>query len=1265
MDKLSQPPPTIPEFTEEAIESAGQSKGSNKDSLRIMQWNADCLRTKSLELKDRLQQDDIDICLIQETKMTIKDKPSFPGYTIVRADRKHLAGGGLLTLIKSSLVFEKLDSLSLDATESQSIKVRLGKNRWLYLTNVYVPPAHSKGHKLIKLRADSIPSFSSSLICGDFNGHSPLWDDSQPTDDRGEELLDWILEKNLTIMNDGSHSRINKATGNSSTPDLSLCGKLWQNKFDWSTGECIGASDHLPIYINIHSKTNHQSVFGKIPRWRSNDVDWTKFTEEVETSLSSTPLEGNLQARILQFSSVLTDAGHKHVRKVKPGRRTRIWLTPPVHAAVRQRNLLRRKIKTHRREWMEQCKITKEEIKKAKEEKWREVVEEAIDSTDETKIWKFIKSLSGTPDSAPTGEVMKHNGRSITNNKRKADVFSSHYAGVSKLNFDKSERKTNLAAKRMLNSPSVDDKSCAPFTMAELNKAIKRMKGKGASGGDDIPPSFIKALGPIAKTILLSLFNESFDGASVPQVWRNAIIIPLLKLGKSPSALSSYRPVSLTSCLVKTFERMIADRLYDIVESNGILSNLQAGFRRNLSCEDQILKITQLIEDGFQKSPMQRSVLVLLDYSKAFDQVWRQKLLLSLAEKGIPMKYIRWLSSFLSDRQARVRFADTLSRTRQMKQGLPQGSVLSPLLFILFINNLAERLPPEARAALFADDVTLLGTDKDRKVAERKAQELVDIVTAWSKEWKLTLNASKCEACYFSTSTKEANWSPKIVIDGTTIRHEKNPRLLGVILDRTLCFNAHVATTTKSAINKLKILSRLAYTDWGSNKFELLKIYQAIVESRLDYAAPAWQPWLSDTQLGKLESIQNRGLRLITGQTRSTRVAALRLEAGTIGYRAHSNRNTLLSYEKATRLPAWHPRNQLLQETVPVRNKRTSWRSQSESLSNLLPQAALDRRPITFPTRKPWTPQGSYSVHPSLPGVQRKEDSTPDQLRSLSLDALRQHDVDLIIYTDGSATGGTTKGGSAAVVTRGDLEQPQVYSRILDRGSPYTSSFEEELQAMMNAASWCVEHLAPNQRCLIATDSQSLCKALIGYSIEVHELKLCLEETLGTIIIQWIPGHADVPGNELADSAAKAATTLESEPKAVSLRGIAPEIRKAIPDEPIDHLRTSKVYEMYSRTRESTLNRKDQVMLARIRSGHSHLFRQYRHRIGHAVDPHCIRCTENKLDDLEHWLVCDGTLEARMKHFGYTRLELSDLTRWPRESVALARSTLFRGVGDC
>ena len=1265
LDKANAVPPTIPDFEEDTTESCDKTKGKSKESLRIIQWNADCLRTKALELQDRLQSDDIDICIIQETKMNTSDKPSYQGYTCIRADRKHLKGGGLAILIRSTLVFEKLDAVSIDATETQSIKVRMGKNKWIYITNVYCPPDNSKGHDQIKLRLDSIPSFKSSLICGDVNGHTQLWDIHQPSDDRGEALLDWIMDKELTILNDGAHTRINKGTGNESTPDVSLCGTMWADKIEWSTGECIGASDHLPIYITVRSKTNHQSVFGKTPRWRSNGVDWKEFGEAIETTLQTTPLTGTLQERILQFTKTMTDTGFKLVGKVKPGRKTRIWLTPPVRASIRQRNSLRRKIKTHRKEWMEQCKITKEEIEKAKQEKWKEVVEEAIDSTDDNKIWKFIKSLSGSPDSAPTGEVMKHNGRVITSNKRKADIFSSHYAGVSNLKFNKEERTTNREAKRMLGSPSAGNIQCRRFTIQELNTAIKKMRGKGAPGGDDIPPQFIKALGPIARGILLDLFNESFEGVTIPQVWRNAIIIPLLKLGKPSSALSSYRPVSLTSCLIKTFERMIADRLYDLVESKNMLSHLQAGFRRNLSCEDQVLKMTQLIEDGFQRKRCNRSVLVLLDYSKAFDQVWRQKLLLSLADKGIPLEYVRWLNCFLSNRQARVRFADATSKMRLMKQGLPQGSVLSPLLFILFINNLAELLPPNALVAMFADDVTLLATHVDKREAEKEVQTLVDIVALWSKQWKLTLNAGKCEACFFSTDPKEANWSPSIIIDGRTIKHEPTPRLLGVTLDRTLCFATHTANVTKSAASKLKILAKLAYTDWGGNKFELFRIYQAIVKSKLDYAAPAWQPWLSDTQFNKLEVVQNRALRLITGQTKSTRVTALRLEANTESYKTLSDRNILTSYEKAARLPQNHPRNQLL-EGAPPRNKRTSWRSRSKELASLLPVEALDRKPITLPSRSPWATQGHYEVRPSIPGISRKDDSSPAQLRSLTITILKELKSDLVIYTDGSASGGMLKGGAAVVVTRGDVEYPEVIHKITERGSPFTSSFEEEHQAMTLAVDWCNEYLAPAQNCLIATDSQSLCKALLGPSVEVHQLKTSLDQCIGNITIQWVPGHADIPGNELADAAAKEATTLEAEPRATTFNGIAPQIRANIKGKPIDHARTAEVYSNFSLSREQMIKtRKDQVMLARIRSGHSLLFREYKHRIGNTIAPHCIRCSDNQPDNLEHWLKCDGTLEARVRIYGFHKIELSDLTKWPRESVALARSTLLRGVEDC
>ena len=134
-------------------------------------------------------------------------------------------------------------------------------------------------------------------------------------------------------------------------------------------------------------------------------------------------------------------------------------------------------------------------------------------------------------------------------------------------------------------------------------------------------------MGPKALSSLLAMYNRSWEEGFCPQLWRSAIIVPLLKAGKSPSELESFRPVSLTSVTVKIMERMVSDRLYNMAESNGWFHRSQAGFRKSRSCEDQILRIAQAIEDGFQQKKMERSVLVLLDFSKAYDMVWREKLL--------------------------------------------------------------------------------------------------------------------------------------------------------------------------------------------------------------------------------------------------------------------------------------------------------------------------------------------------------------------------------------------------------------------------------------------------------------------------------------------------------------------------------------------------------------------------------------------------------------------------------------------------------------
>ena len=349
----------------------------------------------------------------------------------------------------------------------------------------------------------------------------------------------------------------------------------------------------------------------------------------------------------------------------------------------------------------------------------------------------------------------------------------------------------------------------------------------------------------------------------------------------------------------------------------------QAGFRKGRSCEDQITRVVQHISDGFNRSPFHRSVMVLLDFSKAYDTVWRERLLLTMIDTGVPMPLIQWLNGFLSNRRARVRFNGVNSGCRPMRQGLPQGSVLAPLLFLFYINTLAEILPPQNLNSMFADDLGIIATSRSREEAQANAQVTVNLVSEWSKEWKLNLNGSKSEVSYFSTWTQESAWEPEIIIDGKPIEYNPNPRLLGVILDRSLTFETHVAEVSRSATQSCRMLSTLANTTFGWHKHSLVPIYQSMILSKMDYAGPAWQG--NTFHIDKLDKAQNKALRLITGQFKDTPLDALRAEAGVVSFQTRVNRNLLISKEKALRLDENHPRRLAYDLSIPKRlnNKRT------------------------------------------------------------------------------------------------------------------------------------------------------------------------------------------------------------------------------------------------------------------------------------------------------------------------------------------------------
>ena len=789
--------------------------------------------------------------------------------------------------------------------------------------------------------------------------------------------------------------------------------------------------------------------------------------------------------------------------------------------------------------------------------------------------------------------------------------------------------------------------------------AISKMKSRGAPGPDNIPPFFLKHLGRRALDWLLHIFNMSLRSAEIPQVWRNATIIPLLKSGKSPSELASYRPISLTSCIMKLLERMISERLYDMAEQNSWFSCLQAGFRKSRGVEDQILRFTQQISDGFQRN--EKSVMALLDFSKAYDTIWRQRLLLTLSKRGVPNLYISWLNRFLQNRQARVRFNGTLSKSRKMNQGLPQGSVLAPILFLFYIDELAKIMPSDVTVSLYADDVSILASSRSKKEAEDQVQRAVDTVKSWSDRWKLNLNGVKSEVSTFSLSNEDSAWRPQINIDDTPLRFESHPKLLGVTLDRRLTFTRQVEHTMAKASSKMRMLGAVAHSTWGWRKEDLRKVYLSHVQSSLTFASSAWQPWLSKNNISRLDSVQNKCLRLITSQAKSSPLESLRAETRIPSISSIIDANCLKSSEKALRLPSNHPRSLAREASAPKRLKsRKSFRQRAEDLTSKTDLNSFNRAPLTSFKIRPWL-RGVKpdTVFPYLAGIDGKGVDT-STIQRAALRRTRELGAQYNIFTDGSAREGIADGGAGLVVTTGEIDKPTIIDTLLERGAPLTCSFEEERRAMQMALKWVEKHLTADNSVAVFTDSQSLCMALLGNHSSLDTMRNHINSIKAKITIQWIPGHCGIAGNEAADAAAKSAAKIPGPAHPISYNSACTIIKKITKDPPNTHPRTHKVYSALSRDRERLIkSREDQSLLAKLRSGHYVGLRAYKNRIDPSTSPTCNLCGEED-QDLEHWLVrCPATAKERLLLFGEHSGSLDCLTRFPRESLTLARRTLL------
>ena len=248
--------------------------------------------------------------------------------------------------------------------------------------------------------------------------------------------------------------------------------------------------------------------------------------------------------------------------------------------------------------------------------------------------------------------------------------------------------------------------------------------------------------------------------------------------------------------------------------------------------------------------------MALLDLFRAYDRVWKEDLILTLIDSGVPLKLVRWFNAFLSNRQFRVMFNGSLSRTRWLIHGVSQGAVTSPLLFIFYINSLPDEIKDLVNDSLFADDLIIWSSHNNKEEASRYVQLAVQKIEEWCKKKKMLLS-EKSVVTFFSSSSGDARWKQDITMGGNTLKFDPCPKLLGLVINRTLSFQQHVDKVIDKVRKRCNLLACLGTSNWGWRKKPLARVFLATQRSIMDFAASAWQPWLSKTQMGRLDRAQN------------------------------------------------------------------------------------------------------------------------------------------------------------------------------------------------------------------------------------------------------------------------------------------------------------------------------------------------------------------------------------------------------------------------
>jgi ribonuclease HI len=747
----------------------------------------------------------------------------------------------------------------------------------------------------------------------------------------------------------------------------------------------------------------------------------------------------------------------------------------------------------------------------------RQIYEKAIVDAKEAAWAKFLKETEGADESflryrilckKNEGEslapVLTANGFTKSSTETVQVLLRANFPDLN-TNFSQSDLQVINELNEYVSHVTVTEEP--QITSCEIKAAINKIKTGKAPGPDSIPGFIIKDLSLHVTPLLASLFNACLALGYFPKSWKTANVIFLQKPGRCLEDPKGRRPISLLSHLAKVFERVLLNRLSFLAGEHGWISNYQFGFRKGVGAQDAALNLASKISTGFKQQ--MDTLVVFLDIVGAFNDSWPDGVVHRLVTRKCPPTYVKLVRSYLQDRVAQV---NTPEGTIQHKltKSCPQGGVLSPFLYSLFIDELLTdpQICPDLKQG-FADDIAIGVQGKNRKRLQYRMNRILNQAMVWAKRWKIDFSVIKTKAVIFSRRRK--NETVSLSMGGHKIDLVSEFRYLGIIFDKKLLWKSHIQQQCGKAISLLLKLKAVTKRNWGMPQRTNYFIYKRVIEPILLYGCSVWSKSLDKAEIvALLRRAQRLAALAMTGALKTTSTDTLFVLSGLEPIDFLAKERCALHFIKLTQ-------QEYLLKMLEVQNHLLTHEATHSHDSSLqfMQRCAIDLASYNFGNQ--------FDTIAAVPPWE-----FPDDLITISDESIPCYDPSsYTYYTDASQQGVGTPVGVAVVLQ----QSPNAFTDIVQIQLPgYASVFQGELYAIFEALRHIQDIQLKDRFIQIFSDSRSALEALkqfdtkipIARKIQQQIRELRINNTCD-IHLSWVKAHSGIPENEKADLLAKLA----------------------------------------------------------------------------------------------------------------------------------------------